>query len=46
MFEGKYSKLLTIGLIIGIIVIIGIIGFFTFDYIRNSKIKKIGRAHV
>ncbi len=39
MFEGKYSKLLTIGLIIGIIVIIGIIGFFTFDYIRNSKIK-------
>lgn len=39
MFEGKYSKSLTIGLIIGIIVIIGIIGFFTFDYIRNSKLK-------
>lgn len=39
MFEGKYSKSLTIGLIIGIVVIIAIIGFFTFDYIRNSKIK-------
>lgn len=39
MFEGKYSKSLTIGLIIGIVVIIAVIGFFTFDYIRNSKIK-------
>lgn len=39
MFEGNYSKKLTISLIIGIVIIIGIITFFTVDYIKNSKIK-------
>lgn len=38
MFEGKYGKALTVGLIIGIVAIIGVIGFFTFDYIKNSNI--------
>ncbi len=39
MFEGKYGKSLTIGLIIGIIIIIGVIIFFTVDYIKNSTIR-------
>lgn len=39
MFEGKYSKKLTIALIVGIVIIIAILAFFAFDYIRNSNIK-------
>ena len=37
MFEGKYSRALTIGLIALIVLVIGIITFFTVSYIRNSN---------
>lgn len=38
MFESKYSKALTIGLVILIVVVIGALIFFTVDYIKNSNI--------
>lgn len=37
MFEGRYSKALTIGLIALIVLVIGIIAFFTVNYIKNSN---------
>lgn len=40
MFESKYSKLLTVLLIIGIIVIVAIIGTTGFIIIRNGKAKQ------
>lgn len=39
MFEGRYGKALTIGLIILILIVIGTLIFFTVDYIKNSNIK-------
>lgn len=39
MFEGKYSKLLTGLLIVGIIIIVGVIGFIGFSIIRDSMLK-------
>lgn len=38
MFENKYSKFLTIGLIIGIVVIIGTLLFFGFQFIHSYYI--------
>lgn len=38
MFEGRYGKALTIGLGLLIVIIIGVLIFFTVDYIRNSNI--------
>lgn len=38
MFEGKYGKALTIGLVILIVLVIGTLIFFTVDYIKNSNI--------
>lgn len=38
MFESKYGKVLTIGLVILIVVVIGALIFFTVDYIKNSNI--------
>ena len=40
MFESKYSKLLTILLIVGIIVIIGVLSVTGFMIIKNGKIKQ------
>lgn len=40
MFESKYSKFLTIALILGIIIIISIFGVTGFIIIRNGKSKK------
>lgn len=37
MFESKYGKALTIGLIVLIVLIIGVLGFFTVSYFNNSK---------
>ncbi len=38
MFESKYGKTLTIGLVVLIAIVIGVLIFFTVDYIRNSNI--------
>lgn len=38
MFEGKYGKALTIGLVILIIVVIGTLIYFTVDFIKSSNI--------
>lgn len=38
MFENKYSKFLTVGLIIGIVVIIGTLLFFGFQFIHSYYI--------
>lgn len=38
MFEGKYGKALTVGLIVLITVVIGTLIFFAVDYIKNSNI--------
>lgn len=38
MFEGKYGKALTIGLITLIIIVVGVITFLAVDFIRNSNI--------
>lgn len=40
MFESKYSKLLTILLIVGIIVIIGVLSVTGFFIIKNGKLKQ------
>lgn len=40
MFESKYSKLLTILLIVGIIVIIGVLSITGFFVIKNGKLKQ------
>lgn len=40
MFESKYSKLLTILLIVGIIVIIGVLSVTGFIIIKNGKLKQ------
>lgn len=40
MFESKYSKLLTVALIVGIVVIVGVLAFFGFQLIRNYYINK------
>lgn len=38
MFEGKYGKILTVGLIVLILIVIGVLVFFTVDYIKSSNI--------
>lgn len=38
MFESKYGKALTIGLVMIIVIVIGTLIFFTVDYIKNSNI--------
>lgn len=38
MFESKYGKILTVGLIILILIVIGTLIFFTVDYIKSSNI--------
>ena len=40
MYESKYSKLLTILLIAGIILIVGILSVTGFMIIRNGKLKQ------
>lgn len=40
MFESKYSKLLTVGLIVGIILIVAILSITGFIIIRNGKLKQ------
>lgn len=40
MFESKYSKLLTVVLIVGIILIIAVLGGVGFIIIRNGKLKQ------
>ena len=40
MFESKYSKLLTVALIAGIVIIVGILAFFGFQLCRNYYINK------
>ena len=40
MFESKYSKFLTVALISGIVVIVGVLVFFGFQLIRNYYINK------
>lgn len=37
MFEGRYGKALTIGLVVGIVLVIGVIIFFTVSFIKNSN---------
>lgn len=37
MFEGRYGKVLTIGLIILILIVIGTLIFFAADYIKSTK---------
>lgn len=46
MFDSKYGKVLTIGLIIAIIAIIGVLVYFTVDFIKNSNIKSDAKAAV
>jgi len=46
MFESKYSKLLTILLIIGIIVIVGILSLVGFIIVRNGKLKQEAESAV
>ncbi len=46
MFESKYSKLLTILLIVGIIVIVGILGVTGFIIVRNGKLKQEAESAV
>lgn len=46
MFESKYSKLLTILLIVGIIVIVGILGVTGFIIARNGKLKQEAESAV
>lgn len=38
MFEGRYGKALTIGLVTLILIVIGVLIFFTVDYIKSSNI--------
>lgn len=38
MFEGRYGKSLTVGLIILILIVIGVLIFFTVDYVKSMKI--------
>jgi len=38
MFEGRYGKALTVGLIVLILIVIGVLIFFTVDYIKSSNI--------
>lgn len=40
MFESKYSKLLTVALIVGIVIIVGVLAFFGFQLVRNYYINK------
>lgn len=40
MFENKYSKILTIILAIVIIIIVGLLGFLTYDYIQKYTVTK------
>lgn len=40
MYESKYSKMLTILLIVGIIIMLSVMGFFLFDFFRNNNIDK------
>lgn len=40
MFESKYSKLLTVALIVGIAIIVGVLAFFGFQLVRNYYINK------
>ena len=35
MFESKYGKALTIGLVLLIVIVIGVLIFFTIDYIKS-----------
>ncbi len=42
MFEGKYGKALTIGLIVLVIVVLGVLVFFTIDFVRNNNTKTNG----
>lgn len=37
MFEGKYSKALTIGLVVLILVVLGVLTYFIVDYVRTSN---------
>jgi len=37
MFEGRYGKALTIGLIVLILIVIGVLIFFTIDYVNSMK---------
>ena len=39
MFEGKYGKALTIGLIALIIIVLGVLAFFIVDFVRNTNDK-------
>lgn len=39
MFEGKYAKALTIGLIVLVLVVLGTLTFFIVDFIKNSNDK-------
>ena len=38
--ESKYSKLLTVALIVGIVIIVGVLAFFGFQLVRNYYINK------
>lgn len=38
MFDGKYGKALTVGLVVLILIIIGTLIFFAVDYVKNSNI--------
>lgn len=40
MFENKYSKILTIILAIVIIIVVGLLGFLTYDYIQKYTVTK------
>lgn len=40
MFGGRYGKTLTVGLIILILIVIGVLIFFTVDYIKSIKINE------
>lgn len=46
MFESKYGKVLTIGLIILIIIVIGVLIYFTVDYIKSTNINNEASSEV
>ncbi len=46
MFSNKYGKVLTVFLIVAILAIVGLVGFWLFDKINGDKIKKDGEAAI
>lgn len=39
MFDGRYGKALTVGLIVLILIVVGTLTFFAVDYVKNSNMK-------